>query len=217
MRCRLRAAIFVVGLLVLPGVAGANRFDCAAAKAVGPVGPAADRLAAYAYGTVDAYGDLLCFVGDPRCDCLQSITPIDGSEQQAVFIGLWRAIVEACEGQGTESRSFSGIVQEAALELCEPREVCGPSLCAAGEVCCNPSCGICTPPDGACIEIACCTTCDCAVCGSDEFCDDITGIAECLPLPSCASILCEQGFRCELVDVTCIREPCPPQPMCVAD
>jgi hypothetical protein len=24
-----------------------------------------------------------------------------------------------------------------------------------GEVCCNPSCGICTPPDGVCIQIAC--------------------------------------------------------------
>jgi hypothetical protein len=34
-------------------------------------------------------------------------------------------------------------------------EACGPNTCAAGEVCCNASCGICTPPDGACIQIAC--------------------------------------------------------------
>ena len=32
---------------------------------------------------------------------------------------------------------------------------CGPALCPAGQVCCNESCGICTPPDGACILIAC--------------------------------------------------------------
>jgi hypothetical protein len=27
---------------------------------------------------------------------------------------------------------------------------CGPSTCQEGQVCCNESCGICTPPDGAC-------------------------------------------------------------------
>lgn len=34
-------------------------------------------------------------------------------------------------------------------------EACGDVTCAEGEVCCNASCGICTPPDGACIQIAC--------------------------------------------------------------
>jgi len=34
-------------------------------------------------------------------------------------------------------------------------ERCGDTTCAAGMVCCNASCGICTPPDGACIQIAC--------------------------------------------------------------
>ncbi len=34
-------------------------------------------------------------------------------------------------------------------------EKCGTSTCGKGEVCCNASCGICTPPDGACIQIAC--------------------------------------------------------------
>jgi hypothetical protein len=32
---------------------------------------------------------------------------------------------------------------------------CGPNVCAAGEVCCNESCGICTPPDASCVQIAC--------------------------------------------------------------
>jgi hypothetical protein len=32
---------------------------------------------------------------------------------------------------------------------------CGENVCDAGEVCCNPSCGICTPPNGACIMIFC--------------------------------------------------------------
>jgi hypothetical protein len=34
-------------------------------------------------------------------------------------------------------------------------EACGPKTCASGEVCCNKSCGICTPPGGGCSAIAC--------------------------------------------------------------
>jgi hypothetical protein len=34
-------------------------------------------------------------------------------------------------------------------------EACGPTTCASGEVCCNASCGICTPPDGFCTQQAC--------------------------------------------------------------
>ncbi|KAI6475797.1 hypothetical protein MCOR04_004878 [Pyricularia oryzae] len=32
---------------------------------------------------------------------------------------------------------------------------CGNTTCAADQVCCNASCGICTPPDGACIMMFC--------------------------------------------------------------
>lgn len=32
---------------------------------------------------------------------------------------------------------------------------CGRNTCSSGEVCCNSSCGICTPPDGACIQLFC--------------------------------------------------------------
>lgn len=34
-------------------------------------------------------------------------------------------------------------------------ERCGPSVCGSGEYCCNPSCGICAPIGGSCIQIAC--------------------------------------------------------------
>jgi hypothetical protein len=34
-------------------------------------------------------------------------------------------------------------------------EPCGERTCGAGMVCCNASCGICTPPGGACIQVAC--------------------------------------------------------------
>ena len=34
-------------------------------------------------------------------------------------------------------------------------ETCGTATCAEGEVCCNPSCSICSPPGGACITFVC--------------------------------------------------------------
>jgi hypothetical protein len=34
-------------------------------------------------------------------------------------------------------------------------EPCGDTYCGEGMVCCNASCGICTEPDGVCIQIAC--------------------------------------------------------------
>jgi hypothetical protein len=34
-------------------------------------------------------------------------------------------------------------------------EKCGSKTCPSGQVCCNASCGICTPPGNACIQIAC--------------------------------------------------------------
>lgn len=34
-------------------------------------------------------------------------------------------------------------------------EPCGDTTCGDGLVCCNASCGICTPPDGACIQVLC--------------------------------------------------------------
>jgi len=38
---------------------------------------------------------------------------------------------------------------------CEKLESCGDGFCPGGQVCCNDSCGICTPPDGFCTMQAC--------------------------------------------------------------
>lgn len=178
---------------------------------------------------------------------------------------------------------------------------CGATSCGEGTVCCNASCGICTPPGRVCIQIACdpssvgetcadiscsageacadtpsgaqcvaqeenpCNLADCppsatcqvvqgaascvpvavapvdagepmtdagptksdagptigscaaALCPVDTYCDDITGMAKCIKLPSCDGTSCEVGQHCELQAVQCIRAPCPPQPRCVAD
>jgi hypothetical protein len=44
-------------------------------------------------------------------------------------------------------------------EICHGKDktgvACGPNTCAAGDVCCNESCGICTPPGGMCTQQFC--------------------------------------------------------------
>ncbi len=41
------------------------------------------------------------------------------------------------------------------LEIDFTGEPCGPVTCPVGQVCCNASCGICTEPGGACIQVVC--------------------------------------------------------------
>lgn len=44
------------------------------------------------------------------------------------------------------------------LDACQPPVIgspCGANVCGPSEFCCNPSCGICAPIGGACIQIAC--------------------------------------------------------------
>lgn len=47
------------------------------------------------------------------------------------------------------------VVDGAAYCVSDGSQACGSGTCGAGTVCCNASCGICTPPGGACIQLAC--------------------------------------------------------------
>jgi hypothetical protein len=102
-----------------------------------------------------------------------------------------------------------GLVFDAAPEVCAcvpdddgaERVQCGPSTCAAGEVCCNESCGICTEPGGVCIQ---------------QACDDDPGESDPRPGQPC-ELSCEPGQHCEYIEVQCVQAPCPPQPECVDD
>lgn len=61
---------------------------------------------------------------------------------------------------------------------------CGPTTCPEGQVCCNESCGICTPPGGSCIQI---------------FCGDDGGEDPGPSLVACGGITgeaCPEGFTC---------------------
>ena len=78
---------------------------------------------------------------------------------------------------------------------------CGPNVCAAGEYCCNESCGICAPEGGSCIEIGC---------SGDGGLPDVDAgpVRE-----SCGSVLCDEGM-------VCCNESCgictPPDGACIA-
>lgn len=76
---------------------------------------------------------------------------------------------------------------------------CGPTTCAAGEVCCNESCGICTAPGGACPAIACVadggvdpvpcgpTTCEAGQICCNSRCGICAGPGGACPAIECAS------------------------------
>lgn len=85
---------------------------------------------------------------------------------------------------------------------------CGKMLCPLGEVCCNPSCGICTAPQGMCTQ---------------QFCDEAPAEAKAGEPPppaeklGCEDVHCQSGTHCEMVDVQCLRAPCEPVPECRPD
>lgn len=54
-------------------------------------------------------------------------------------------------GQGHEGHGGDNTARPAP----EKRAKCGDKTCPAGQVCCNTSCGICTPPGGVCIQMVC--------------------------------------------------------------
>lgn len=83
---------------------------------------------------------------------------------------------------------------------------CGAATCPEGQICCNPSCGICTPPDGMCTQ---------------QFCDGppspSSDESSAAPTTTCDNVRCMAGTHCEMIPVQCIKAPCPPVPECKPD
>jgi hypothetical protein len=57
--------------------------------------------------------------------------------------------------QGSGGASGGGAGGASSPPANSPGVPCGPKTCAAGQICCNASCGICTPPDGVCTQQLC--------------------------------------------------------------
>jgi hypothetical protein len=82
-------------------------------------------------------------------------------------------------------------------------EECGRAHCPAGMVCCNASCGICTPPDGFCPAIACGTPCL-----SNFDCTDTEGSYCEFGLGNCAGGPPEPG-ECAVRPESCLPSEAP--------
>jgi hypothetical protein len=99
---------------------------------------------------------------------------------------------------GTLALCIPGTVWSVEACACVPGTACGPSVCAEGEVCCNESCGICTPPDGFCTDQLC--EAPAGDCATDEDCalvENYCGGCNCLALPDTADApTCEDPVQC---------------------
>jgi hypothetical protein len=83
--------------------------------------------------------------------------------------------------------------------------ICGPTVCKVGDVCCNSSCGICTPPGGFC-TMQVCAPVSVGGCTSDADCrlfDDYCTGCDCRAL-----FTTEPDPVCAGPGVRCFAEPC---------
>ncbi|HVR60776.1 MAG TPA: hypothetical protein VMU50_02705 [Polyangia bacterium] len=96
---------------------------------------------------------------------------------------------------------------------CEPKkapppkgEACGPKICDAGLTCCNPSCGICAPPGGACTKQLCPPSPPAAECKADADCRAFSNYCD-----GCACDALAVGEKdpvCNGMAVQCFADPC---------
>ena len=133
-------------------------------------------------------GPTVCNVGDVCCNALCGICTAPGM-----------MCIQGCEVKETPAPSIGAVAVAAAAAApvatapSSGSRVCGPSICKQGEVCCNESCGICTPPDGVCTQQICPRsgpTCGPNVCNfGDVCCNESCGICS-PPGGSCTQQFC---------------------------
>ena len=80
---------------------------------------------------------------------------------------------------------------------------CGKARCAVGDVCCNASCGICTPPGGVCTQQVCSDPTSCRTDADCRLFSDYCTGCDCRALPTGAP-----DPACPGPGVQCLVDPC---------
>jgi len=173
--CRVRLLLLALGVGISTAAAAApdaspsraSASPTAVSSSVSEEPPVSCAVVLCPVGTrcIESKGTAECVPFGPRCrpkddrPCPGAGTCIDKQNDACVpdeyrenCPGICQCdVVGLCtEGYRWDSSPFvCGCVPEA------QGVTCGPTICPAGLVCCNESCGICTEPGGVCIQIAC--------------------------------------------------------------
>jgi hypothetical protein len=103
-----------------PSPSAAESLDLPCSEALARLGGKDPQASADAVGqttgTVAMLGNLLCFVGDARCDCLREIADTESS-LRGQFTDALSALLGDC-ALSDPDRSLSGVSQQAAFEVC---------------------------------------------------------------------------------------------------
>lgn len=80
-----------------------------------------DVMLGVTLGAVDGIGELLCFVGDPKCSCFTAITDENNPGNDFdEWSDLLFAEIDACKGTASGGRSLNGVAFGAATTHCTP-------------------------------------------------------------------------------------------------
>ena len=103
----------------------------------------------------------LCLVGLITCfsfvgGCTASVEPATGDGEVTGTRVSQEALRGGCHVDCPKCNPTGPCPLRPCVLVCPPDVApCGTTLCRNGDVCCNESCGICTPPGGACIDLYC--------------------------------------------------------------
>jgi len=120
------------------------------------------------------------------------------------------AAFTACQAPPEDDATDSESTEESLIRPPGVRP-CGNKLCAPGLVCCNASCGICTPPGGFCTQQYCGPTPDddgvsAGTCETDADCRAVPNYCE-----TCACLALsakDEEPVCKRPPVRCFADPC---------
>ncbi|HEX6243163.1 MAG TPA: hypothetical protein VFZ61_19755 [Polyangiales bacterium] len=126
-------------------------------------------------------------------------------------------LMSACQssGGGTPGTSEG---DDSKLTSDRTPQKCGANTCGVGQVCCNASCGICTKPDGACVQLACeadsgsgATSCAAVTCPTGSTCVEMPTGARCIPGDEdpCDGFGCPPNAVCRVQQGAAVCAPVP--------